>query len=441
MLKSENFHFSGPQTQVTRCEARFRVLVSGRRFGKTKLDIEELAKHAAPARQRCWYVAPTYRQAQQICWQMLKDRLMALNWVARKNESDLSLILKNSSTIALRGADNFDSLRGVGLHFLVMDEFADIKPEAWYEVLRPTLSDTGGSALFTGTPKGRNWAYDLYMKGRDPNETDWESFSFTTLEGGNVPAEEVEKARREMDELTFNQEYNASFVNFEGRAYYPFLVETHTAPLRSLYRPEAPLVFCFDFNVEPGVAAVCQELTLPNGLEGTAVLGEVYIPKNSNTPAVCRRLIQDWGQHQGTILCYGDATGGSRGSAKVGGSDWDLIKAEFRQSPFGARIVYRVPAANPPERARVNAVNSRFKSQSGDIRLMVDATHAPHVAKDFEGVTLLKGGSGEIDKKSDSDLSHISDAVGYYIESEFPIQGKPSTTVHHVSASRTTYYV
>lgn len=398
-----------PQWTVYSDEHRFRVLVSGRRFGKTRMAIEELLRAATAGKsRRVWYVAPTYRQAQQICWQMLKDRLSEGRWIARKNESDLSIVLKGTgSTISLRGADNFDSLRGVGLHFLVMDEFADIKPEAWFEVLRATLSDTGGKALFTGTPKGRNWAYDLFQRGSSEDYPEWASFSYTTIEGGNVPPEEVEAARRELDELTFKQEYEADFTNFEGRAYYPFAWETHCAPLRNLYNPRAPLAFCFDFNVEPGVACVCQEVTLPNGLEGTAVIGEVYIPRNSNTPAVCRKLIQDWGKHEGRIVCYGDATGGSRGSAKVEGSDWDLIKAEFRRSPFAQRIAYDVPNSNPPERARVNATNSRLKSESGDIRLMVDATYAPHVVKDLEGVILLKGGSGEIDKKSTPELTHM----------------------------------
>lgn len=417
---------SRPQATVYCSSARFRVLVSGRRFGKTILSIEELLREAQTGHsKRCWYVAPTYRQAQQICWQMLKERLSAGKWIASKNESDLSIVLKKTgNTISLRGADNFDSLRGVGLNFLVMDEFADIKPEAWFEVLRATLSDTGGKALFCGTPKGRNWAYDLFQRGKDAEEKDWASFSYTTVEGGNVPPEEVEAARRELDELTFHQEYEASFVNFEGRVYYPFLVESHTADLYKLYRPDAPLVFCFDFNVEPGVAVVCQEVTLPNGNEGTAVLGEVYIPRNSNTPAVCRKLIQEWGTHRGPIRCYGDATGGSRGSAKVMGSDWDLIKAEFRQSPFASRISYRVPAANPPERSRVNAMNSRLRSESGEIRLMVDTKRAQHVVRDLEGVVLLKGGSGEIDKKGTPDLTHISDALGYYIIAEFPTTKK-----------------
>lgn len=433
---------TAPQWQVYADPHRFRVLVSGRRFGKTRMSIEELLRAAAEAPgRRVWYIAPTYRQAQQICWQMLKDRLSAGRWIARKNESDLSIMLKNGgSVISLRGADNFDSLRGVGLHFLVMDEFADIKPEAWFEVLRATLSDTGGRALFTGTPKGRNWAYDLFQRGGDTDYPEWAAYSFTTIEGENVPAEEVELARKELDELTFRQEYEASFVNFEGRAYYPFLAETHTARLRYLYRPEAPLIFCFDFNVDPGVAAVCQEITLPNGLEGTAVIGEVYIPRNSNTPAVCRKLIQDWSSHEGRIICYGDATGGSRGSAKVAGSDWDLIKAEFRQSQLASRVTYDVPSANPPERARVNAVNSRLKSESGDIRLMVDPQAAPHVMKDFEGVVLLKGGSGEIDKKATPELSHISDACGYYISRRFPLV-RATTTITTISAARHEYYV
>ena len=412
-----------PQWRVYADPRRFRVLVSGRRFGKTRMAIEELLRAAtAAAGRKVWYVAPTYRQAQQICWQMLKDRLSAGRWIQRKNESDLSIMLKGcGGVISLRGADNFDSLRGVGLHFLVMDEFADIKPEAWFEVLRATLSDTGGRALFTGTPKGRNWAYELFQRGDDDRYPDWAAYSFTTIEGGNVPPDEVELARRELDELTFRQEYEASFVNFKGRCYYPFLQETHCAALRHLYNPHAPLVFCFDFNVEPGVAAVAQEVMLPNGLQGTAVIGEVFIPRNSNTPAVCRKLIQDWGGHLGAVVCYGDATGGSRGSAKVAGSDWDLIKAELRQATFGPRVHYRVPPVNPPERARVNAVNSRLKSESGDVRLMVDPNAAPHVKKDLEGVILLKGGSGEIDKRATPELSHISDALGYYVAKEFPL--------------------
>jgi hypothetical protein len=189
---------------------------------------------------------------------------------------------------------------------------------------------------------------------------------------------------------------------------------------RQSHNPRAPLVFAFDFNVEPGVAVVIQEQQLPNGLQGTAVIGEVWIPRASSTPAVCRKLAYDWGNHVDPVRIYADATGGVRGSSRVAGSDLDLIRAELTPV-FRDRLQMRVPAANPPERSRVNAMNSRIKSAAGEVRLMVNPVRAPHVVTDLEGVALLKGGSGELDKKTNPTLSHISDALGYYVAKEFPI--------------------
>ena len=233
-----------------------------------------------------------------------------------------------------------------------------------------------------------------------------------------MPVEEIEEARRNLSEDIFNAEYNADFVTFAGRAYYPFDARTHCAPLQ--YNPRAPLCFSFDYNVEPGCSVISQEQTLPNGVLGTGVIGEVWIPRNSSTPAVCRRLIQDWGHHPGQVYVYSDATGGARGSARVLGSDIELVKNELRPV-FGDRIHFRIPPANPPERVRVNAMNSRLKAADGTIRLMVDPMKAPHVIRDLEGVQLLDGGSGEIDKKANPELSHISDALGYLVAKEFPI--------------------
>lgn len=366
-----------------------------------------------------WYVAPTYRQARQISWKMLKEAVISLRWPAKFNESDLTCsLMQNGSSISLRGADSPDSLRGVGINFLAIDEAADVKPEAWFEVLRPTLSDTGGEAFFLGTPKGRNWFYDLYMRGQNKEEG-WQSWQYTTLEGGNVPESEIEAARRDLDELTFNQEYMSSFVNFQGRVYYPFDFKVHVTDLK--YDARLPLILCFDFNVEPGVCAVIQEQE-----STTCVISEVHIPRNSNTPAVCRKVLSVYGKHPGFVACYGDATGGARGTAKVSGSDWELIRSELFPQ-YQSRLRFDVPSANPPERARVNAVNSRLKSQSGDIRMLVDRS-CKRTIKDFEGVQLLKGGSGEIDKNADHELTHLSDSVGYYVSRVFPIV-KPTITV------------
>ena len=399
------------QRAVAVSKARFRVLVAGRRFGKTHVAIWELAKAASQPKRKVWYIAPTYKMAKQITWTTLKDKLSRCGWANKLHEVGLIAELSNGSTIELKGADNYDSLRGVGLDFVVLDEVQDIKREAWTEVLRPTLSDTGGHALFIGTPKGRNHFHEWYRQGQEGLEG-WQSWQFTTLDGANVPAAEIEAARRDLDPLTFSQEYEASFVDFAGRCYYPFNVADQCRPLK--YDPKAALMWSFDFNVSPGTAVVSQE---QDGK--TCVIGEVYIPRNSNTPAVCRKLLTDWKDHTGPIECYGDATGGASGSAKVMGSDWDLIKAELR--PIAHRVSYHVPRSNPRERARVNAVNARLKSADGQIHMLIDPAKAPHLVRDFEGVSILAGSSGEIDKKSDPNLTHISDAVGYYIDHRFPI--------------------
>nr|DAT56337.1 MAG TPA: Large subunit terminase [Caudoviricetes sp.] len=413
------------QHGVWHSKARFIVLPCGRRSGKSeiakrKLILSALDPNTGYDDPNYFAAAPTRDQAKRIYWKDLKA-LLPKTLMTKVSESEMLIQLVNGASLYVVGMDKPERIEGMSWNGGILDEYANMKAKAWTENVRPALSDRQGWCWLIGVPEGRNHYYDLYQYAlSDESGLEWAAFTWKSSE--ILPPEEIESARAALDELTFQQEMEASFVTFEGRCYYSFLRETHCAPVRHLYNPRATLAFCFDFNVEPGVACVCQEMMLPNGLEGTAVIGEVYIPRNSNTPAVCRKLIQDWGDHEGRVICYGDATGGSRGSAKVDGSDWDLIKTQFRQSPLASRISYDVPNANPQERARVNAMNSRLKSELGDIRLMVDPITAPHMVKDLEGVVLLKGGSGEIDKKSTPELTHISDALGYYIEKKFPVR-------------------
>ena len=419
------------QHELWHSKARFIVLPCGRRSGKSeiakrKLVLSALDPYTGYDDPNYFAAAPTRDQAKRIYWKDLKAMLpRAL--IEKISESELMIQLVNGASIYVVGMDKPERIEGTSWNGGILDEYANMKPKAWTENVRPALSDRNGWCWLIGVPEGRNHYYDTYQYAlSEESGEEWAAFTWKSSE--ILPPAEIESARATLDELTFQQEYEASFVTFEGRCYYPFMRETHCAPLRRLYSPRAMLAFCFDFNVEPGVAVVCQEVELPNGQKGTAVIGEVYIPRNSNTPAVCRKLIADWKDHQGGIVCFGDATGGSRGSAKIAGSDWDLIKAEFRQSPLASRISYDVPSCNPPERARVNAMNSRLKSEAGDIRLMVDPVAAPHVVKDLEGVVLLKGGSGEIDKKATPELTHISDALGYYIQKRFPLIRRTMTS-------------
>ena len=410
------------QLRLINSPARFKVVPAGRRSGKTERAkrnlIIQAVRESAEGQwldYRYFAAAPTRDQAKAIWWNDLKAMVPAWMRDGSPRESDLTIRLVTGAEIVVVGLDRPQRIEGRSWNGGVIDEVANIRPGAWGENIRPALADRTGWCWLIGVPEGRGAYYDMYTYACSGEDPEWEGF--TWISADILSASEIESARRTLDPLVYQQEMEASFVTFEGRAYHAFNRRIHCAPL--VYNPRAPLIICLDFNVEPGVAAILQEQKLPNGLDGTGVIGEVHIPRNSTTPAVCRKIAQLHGDHFGPVHVYGDATGGARGSARVMGSDWDLVRAELRPV-FGDRLSIRVPAANPAERARVNAVNSRLMSAAGDIRLMVDPVKAPNVVRDLEGVRLLVGGSGELDKRADPKLSHISDALGYYVQRVFP---------------------
>lgn len=412
---------------------RFNTVPCGRRSGKTELFKRRLVKRAIVgtlfSEPRFFAGAPTRDQAKRIFWDDLKALVPAWAMTAAPRETDLSIPLWHGGEIVVVGMDKPERIEGAPWDGGGLDEYGNMKAKAWPEHVRPALSDRGGWCDFTGVPEGRNHYYELDRTAKAEvvahgEASNWGSFHWRSED--ILPADEILAAKSELDELTYEQEYGGSFVTFQGRIYYPFDEATHCARLFERYNPRAPLILCFDFNVSPGVAVIAQEMKLPNGVNGTGVIGEVWIPQNSNTPLVCRRILQDWGDHTGPVRCFGDATGGAKGTAKVQGSDWDLIRAVLRSGDqglkgFGDRVSYEVPAANPAERSRVNAVNSRLRTADGTVRMMIDPSRAPHLQKDFEGVQVVKGSAGEIDKKSDPKLTHSSDGFGYYIVREFPV--------------------
>lgn len=206
------FNIHPGQKEVMHFKSRFKVIVAGRRWGKSKLAAVSLVQAAASrAKSLVWYVAPTYGMCKSIMWPDLIE-IIPKKWIRKSNETIQFIELVNGSRIELKGCDKPDSLRGVGLHFLVIDEAQDIKKETWTTVLRPTLSDKQGGALIIGTPKGFNWLYDVYQEGQKPvNRKNglWASWQFPTMTSPFIPPEEIEAAKRDMDEKVFNQEFNA----------------------------------------------------------------------------------------------------------------------------------------------------------------------------------------------------------------------------------------
>lgn len=416
--------YHAEQVRLITSDARFKLVPAGRRSGKTERAKRYIIKTGYRSHKFCkwpdpryFFAAPTRDQAKSIYWDDLKSMIPPEDIAGKPSETELKIRLMNGATFKVIGMDKPDRIEGRPWDGGVLDEFGNMRQRVWSENVRPALADRAGWAWLIGVPEGRNHYYDLVKKALISDKKEWDVFSWKSSD--ILSAEEVESARSDLDELTFSQEFEASFVTFAGRAYYKFNINVHVLKLK--YDCYKPLILTFDFNISPGTATIIQEQLLPTGLIGTGIIGEVHIPVNSTTPSVCSKIAQDWGDHKGVVRCYGDATGGSGGSAKVMGSDWDLINNSLRPI-YRNRLEIRVLRSNPRERVRLNAVNSRLMTANGDIKLMIDPV-AKNVIKDFEGVRVLAGGVGSIDKKSDPKLSHLSDGIGYYISQVHPITG------------------
>ena len=381
---------------------RFKVVIAGRRFGKTFLAIQALCYHARIPNQEVWYVAPSYKQAKLIVWRKLKKRLQDLRWTRKTNESELSIELKNGSKISLKGADNEDSLRGVGLNYIILDEFADIDPEAWYEVLRPTLADTEGSAMFIGTPKGiANWSYDLYQYELEFGEV-WKSFQYTTVDGGNVKPEELELARRDLDERTFRQEFLATFETYAGRIYYAFDRKHNVVDGLFESRDLDVIYIGMDFNIDPMSAVIA----IRRG-ETLCVIDEIRM-FSSNTAEIVEEIKSRYPKSK--ICLYPDPAARARKTSAGGSTDITILE--------NAGFVVKAPRAHTPVRDRINAVNSRLCDSTGIRHLFI----MPKCKYTIEGLERHTYKEGTTQPDKDSGYDHMMDALGYMVDYLFPVK-------------------
>ena len=201
------------QLKIFHSNKRFKVVAAGRRFGKSYLSAWLLLIKAIQSEGKdVFYVAPTFQQAKDIMWAMLKD--LGKDLIAQAHENTAVLTLINGRKIYLKGSDRPDTLRGVGLSFLVLDEYASMKPVVWEQILRPTLADVKGECVMIGTPAGKNHFYDIYTDALE--DDDWDAFQFNSTDNPFLPEEEIEAARKTMSSMSFRQEFEASFETGSG---------------------------------------------------------------------------------------------------------------------------------------------------------------------------------------------------------------------------------
>lgn len=393
---------------------RFRVVVAGRRWGKTQVSkVSIIIRAASKSNQLVWYVAPTYQQARDIMWDDLKGSIPE-EWVKKVNETRMVIYLINGSRIHLKGADKPDSLRGVGLHFVVIDEAQDIKEETWEEVLQPTLATTNGRALFIGTPKSYNWLYYRYMLGQRGDfikdqktgrmvKNEWKSWQFPTITSPFIPKKEIAARRRDMDPRSFRQEFEASFETMSGRVYYPFDRNVHVGDYP--FNPKLPIYIGMDFNIDPMSAVVMQEQS-----NGEIWVVDEAVLMGSNVQEIADELSRRYYRYFNQITLYPDPAGNNRNHDR-GESSLDILKeAGFKTIQFKRK--------HPAVQDRVNAVNRLLKNAEGQAILRVHHT-CRKLIDSFEQ-TIYKEGSREVDKSLGTE--HAADAFGYYADFRHPLR-------------------
>ncbi len=198
------------QQDVWADSTRFKIVAAGRRTGKSRLAAWMLIVNALQAdRGHVFYVAPTQGQARDIMWQTLLE--LGNPVISGSHINNLQIKLVNGATISLKGADRPETMRGVSLKFLVLDEYADMKPDVFEQILRPALADQKGSAMFIGTPMGRNHFYELYKYAELDDDPTYKAWHFTSYDNPLLDPDEIDIAKRSMSSYAFRQEFMASF--------------------------------------------------------------------------------------------------------------------------------------------------------------------------------------------------------------------------------------
>lgn len=393
---------SKPQKEVFSDSTRFRVLITGRRFGKTFLCMLELLKFASRnPNGKIFYVSPTYRMSKEIMWKFLKKQIKELNWGKYTNESELSVILQNNCQISLKGADKSpDNLRGVGLNFLCLDEFADIPQEAWTEVLRATVSDkyANGHVLFTGTPRGfGNWSYEMFQKGRS-EDPEWKSWKYTTLQGGQVEDHEIEQAKKDLDSRSFRQEYEASFETYAGVVYYNFDRQQNVKAIQP--NNDAVIHVGLDFNIDPMSACLCY---IKNDI---AYFFDEIVIYSSNTDELITELLHRYPKRK--IIVYPDPAARQRRTSAGGRTDLTLLQ--------NSGLSVKCRGTHALVRDRINSVNSRLSNNNGKRYIYIDPS-CKNLINSLMKQT-YKEGTNQPEKNG---FDHMTDAMGYLIEYLYPI--------------------
>lgn len=404
------------QNDLVKDSVRFKVVPAGRRSGKTERFKRYLVKQAmANPGMPYFAAAPTRDQAKRIFWADLKTLSLSSLHQRPPSETELIIYLPNKSTISVLGLDKPERIEGVFWAGGGIDEFGDLKENAWGEHIapaldtyNPTMPDYRAWCWLFGVPEGLNHYYDRYQYAKTANDPDWKAY--TWFSSDILPESTIEAAKRSLSARQFRQEYEASFETAEGRIYEDYSQE-NVAAERILEHEE--LLWCHDQNFTPlsSAIAVIRESKV-------FILDEIVL-----TSAVSKQLalefVEKYRSHKNKkVKIYGDPAG--RAGEKHGhASDYTEIEKILRDN--GWSYQRKIKNAAPAIKDRQNAVRAKICNALGERSLFVNSSSAPWTHKGLATTQLQAGSAFQEDQKNP--YQHITTAIGYMIDVEFPASG------------------
>lgn len=394
---------------------RFPVVPAGRRSGKTERFKRFVAKQAMMnANEKYFMAAPTYAQVKKIYWDDMKKLSLSASHKNRPSESDLIIFMPNGSEIHMIGLDKPERIEGIPWTGGGIDEIADTKPGGWesnilpaLNTVNPTRPDYRAWCWLLGVPDGLNHYYDMAEYARTAKDPEWGLFHWKSAD--ILPADVIASAKRQMSAKQFKQEFEASFETASGRIYEDYSDLNYTR--ETIARHEQLLLYC-DFNYSPMSAGV-----------GVRRGNDIYcldeiILESAVARNTAQEFVEKFKDHGNKrVLLYGDPAG--RAGEKHGQqSNYTEIESLLRQ--YGWQVTRKVKPAAPAIKDRQNALRAKICTASGHRSLFVHPTNAPYTHKGLATVQ-LKAGSSFLEVETD--YQHITTAVGYMIDYEFPIGG------------------
>lgn len=419
---------------------RFPVVPAGRRSGKTERAKRFVAKEAMRnAGEKYFIAAPTRDQVKKIYWQDMKLLCLCSLQDKAPSETDLIIYLNNGTEIHLIGLDKPERIEGILWTGGVIDEIADVKEGAWEANIRPALDtynptrpDYLAWCWLIGVPDGLNHFYDMAEYARTANDTDWQLFHWKSSD--ILPAKTIEAAKRQMSAKQYKQEYEASFETATGRIYEDYSKDNLTS--ETIF-PHEQLMWMHDQNFTPLSSAIGVRRAKPQTDEEKRrsirpqanqlyLLDEIILISAVSRQSA-EEFVEKYKEHKNKhVIIYGDPAG--RAGEKHGQqSAYTEIESVLRMN--GWTFTRKVKHVHPSIKDRQNQVRAKIKNAAGEVSLFVNPSKAPYCHKGLSTVQYKKGSSFlEEEGGNAGEYQHITTAIGYCVDVEWPINGAMKET-------------